>query len=280
MTLVVHSDGAPIVRSSKKSIWPCFASITEIPPPMREFQSNIIILALWLSKKKPNVNIFLEETVSDLSILIHNGTSIFIRDEEYKIQLGTQFFVSDLPAKALFCCTTNFNGYSACTFGCSRGIWNPEYNKVLYPYKNNDFTARTHDSYLKAAREAIRKSNGGKEVAVDGIKAIKLLYSPQTKEEILFAERLLDFYCRTVSNVHDSSIEIFSLHAHLHLSYQVRQHGGLAHMSAFAFESVIRYIKKKAHGSINLGSQIAYWINIQQATQSNKFNLPKDCLMS
>lgn len=123
ITFIVHSDGASIVRSSKELIWPCFASITEIPLPMREFQSNIIILALWLSKKKPDVNIFLEETVSDLSIssLIQNGTSIFIRDEEYKIELGTQFFISDLPAKALFCRTTYFNGYSACTFCHSRG---------------------------------------------------------------------------------------------------------------------------------------------------------------
>lgn len=121
ISLIVHSDGAPIVRSSKQSIWPCFASITEIPPPMREFQSNIIILALWLSKKKPDVNIFLKETVNDLSLLIHNVTSIFICNREYKIQLATQFFVSDLPAKALFCCTTYFNGYSACTFCCSRG---------------------------------------------------------------------------------------------------------------------------------------------------------------
>ncbi|CAF4650476.1 unnamed protein product, partial [Rotaria magnacalcarata] len=49
-------------------------------------------------------------------------------------------------------------------------IWSPDYKKVLYPYEKNDLTARTHDSYLKAAREAIRKSNGGKEVAVEGIK--------------------------------------------------------------------------------------------------------------
>ncbi|CAF2156728.1 unnamed protein product [Rotaria magnacalcarata] len=388
ITLIVHSDGAPIVRSSKQSIWPCFASITEIPPPLREFQSNIIILALWLSKKKPDVNIFLTETVNDLSLLIHDGTSIFIGAKEYKIQLRTQFFISDLPAKALFCCTTYFNGYSACTFCCSRGIWSPDYKKVLYPYEKNDLTARTHDSYLKAAREAIRKSNGGKEVAVEGIKglssllrifnyptqiiydfmhlvclghipylinrwcslidkktilaidkklqqlriphnmkvvflesitmvsqwkaknsrlfvlhvgvpimlnhlpnllfshfviyslAIKLLYSPETKEEVLFAERLIEYYCQTAPLVHDPSIEIFSLHAHLHLSYQVRLHGGLAHMSAFAFESLIRYIKNKAHGSCNLASQIAYWVSIQHAVKSNKVNLREDCLMN
>ena len=72
--------------------------------------------------------------------------------------------------------------------------------------------------------------------------AIKLLYLPQTKEEISFAESLIDCYCRTASTVHDESIEIFSLHAHLHLSYQVRLHGDLAHTSGFAFESLIRYI--------------------------------------
>jgi hypothetical protein len=259
---------------------------------------------------------------------------------------------------------------------------------VLYPYTNNDYTPRTHDGYLKAARAAIKRSNGGKEVPVDGIKglssllkifnyptqiiydfmhlvclghvpslinrwcsimdkdkisiidnqlqqlhiphnmkivflesiklasqwkaknarlfvlyvgvpimathlpillfshfviyslAIKLLHAPQSKEEILFAEHLLDFYCRTVSNVYDPSIEIFSLHAHLHLASQVRQHGGLAHMSAFAFESAIRYIKKKAHGSINIASQIAYWINLRCTTHLNKFNLPKDSLIN
>jgi hypothetical protein len=121
ISLIVHADGAPLVRSSKQSIWPCFASITELPPPIREYQCNIIILALWSSRKKPDVNVFLEQTVNDLSILIQNGTSIFIENCEYKIQLATQFFVSDLPAKALFCCTTNFNGYSACTFCCSKG---------------------------------------------------------------------------------------------------------------------------------------------------------------
>ncbi|CAF1332759.1 unnamed protein product [Rotaria sordida] len=325
ITLLVHTDGAPLIRSSKQSIWPCFASITELPPPIREFQSNIIILALWVSKMKPNVNTFLDQTVNDLSLLIKNGTSIFIDDHEYNIQLGTQLFLSDLPAKSLFCCTTSFNGYSACTFCYSRvryssivlGIWNPKYNKMLYPYSNNDYTARTHDGYLKSAREAVKKSKGHKKVAVDGIKAsqwkaknsrlfvlyvgvpimanhlptllfshfiiyslaIKLLHAPQSKEDILLGERLLDYYCRTASNVYDSSIEIFSLHAHLHLGHQVRLHGGLAHTSAFSFESAIRYIKKSAHGSTNVASQIAYWNNLRCTTQMKKFNLVTNSLM-
>ena len=48
ISLIVHADGAPLIRSSKKSIWPCFASIVELPPPIREFQSNIFKFALAL----------------------------------------------------------------------------------------------------------------------------------------------------------------------------------------------------------------------------------------
>ena len=102
ITLIVHSDEAPLVRSSKKCIWPCFASISECPPPVREFQSNIIILAIWTSRKKPDVNIFLEQTINDLVFLIQNGTTIFIGDHEYKIEIATQFFLFRIYQQKLY----------------------------------------------------------------------------------------------------------------------------------------------------------------------------------
>jgi hypothetical protein len=63
ITLILHTDGAPLIRTTKQSIWPLFASIVEIPPPVREYQKNIILLGLWSSKSKPNVNVFLKHTV-------------------------------------------------------------------------------------------------------------------------------------------------------------------------------------------------------------------------
>ncbi len=60
-------------------------------------------------------------------------------------------------------------------FNVFLGIWSAGYNKVLYPYSKNDLTPRTHDGYLKAAEEALRKSNGGKEIAVHGIKGLSSL---------------------------------------------------------------------------------------------------------
>jgi hypothetical protein len=122
VTLIVHTDGAPIVKLSKQSLWPCFASLVELPPPVRDYQKNIVLMSLWISRKKPDANVFLDETIEELKQLINGGTSMFINGLEYQISFQTQYFVSDLPAKALFCKTINFNGYSACTECCSTGM--------------------------------------------------------------------------------------------------------------------------------------------------------------
>ena len=46
---------------------------------------------------------------------------------------------------------------------------------ILYPYNRNDYTARTHDGYVKAGQKAVKKSSGGREVVVDGIKSLSAL---------------------------------------------------------------------------------------------------------
>ncbi|CAF0852364.1 unnamed protein product [Didymodactylos carnosus] len=85
--------------------------------------------------------------------------------------------------------------------------------------------------------------------------AIKLLHCPRSTDEIELGELLLNRYCEQVGIIYDDeSIEILSLYAHLHLAEQVRAHNGFAFTSAFALESCIRFIKKKAHRSKNLGT--------------------------
>jgi hypothetical protein len=104
--------------------------------------------------------------------------------------------------------------------------------------------------------------------------AMTMLHSPISNEEIDLAEQLIHYYCKTARTIHGPSIELFSLHAHLHLPEQVRQHGGLAGTSAFAFESCIHFIKKKAHGSKSLATQIAYWIEMQVTSTTDSIKLP------
>ncbi len=110
--------------------------------------------------------------------------------------------------------------------------------------------------------------------------AIKLLHAPDSVEEINFAEHLMNYYCQTAPLIYGPSIELFSLHAHIHLAKQVKRHGGLAHTSAFAFESCIRFIQKKAHGSKHLASQIAYWIELQSIMKSERFKIPQPTIVN
>ncbi|CAF5110219.1 unnamed protein product, partial [Rotaria magnacalcarata] len=50
-------------------MWPCFASIVELPPPIRDYQKNIVLLSLWASRVKPDPDVFLQETIEELKLL-------------------------------------------------------------------------------------------------------------------------------------------------------------------------------------------------------------------
>ncbi|CAF5021510.1 unnamed protein product, partial [Rotaria sp. Silwood1] len=104
--------------------------------------------------------------------------------------------------------------------------------------------------------------------------AVKILHAPESIDEINLGEQIMNYYCKTAPLVHGPSVEIFSLHAHIHLAQQVRRHGGLGHTSAFAFESCIRFIERKAHGSKHLGAQISYWIDLQTMMQNEPVIAP------
>ena len=104
--------------------------------------------------------------------------------------------------------------------------------------------------------------------------AMKILHAPESDDEVDLAEQIMNYYCRTASLVYDPSIELFSLHAHLHLANQVRRHGGMAHTSAFGFESCIRFIEAKAYGSKHLARQIAYWIDLRTMMDKECVKIP------
>ena len=104
---------------------------------------------------------------------------------------------------------------------------------------------------------------------------IKLLHNPNSIEEIQLADQIIHYYCKTATHVYGESIELFSLHAHLHLPQQVLNHGGLSFTSAFCFESAIRYLKKKAHGTKDLATQIADWISVERTIKKQSFEVFK-----
>ncbi|CAF1649567.1 unnamed protein product, partial [Adineta ricciae] len=301
VTLNIHTDGAPLIRTTKSSLWPCLASVVELPPQVREQQSNILLSCLWNSSVKPNVNIFMQDCIQQLLDLA-NPFTLIINNSEFVIVLKTQLFVSDLPAKALVWKTINFNGYNSCTYCPTEGVY--QHRQVLYPYRKNNYQQRTHDQFLAIARvveeRASRRKTGG---TIDGIKGLSpLLQAFEYPKQIVFdymhlcclghMSTLIQRWKTMLSS--DAFIEInkkifaqkfphnrsvkfnYPLNSseewkpkhfrvHLHLPQQVLTHGGLSFTSAFCFKSMIRFFKKRAHGTRNLVTQIADWINTATA---------------
>jgi hypothetical protein len=122
ITLNIHTDGAPVVRTTKSSLWPCLASIVELPPQIREKQTNIMVLCLWLSSIKPNVNLFMNDCIRQL-VDLSSPFILIINNEQFLISVKMQLFVSDLPAKALFWKTISYNGYNAYSNCKTEGIY-------------------------------------------------------------------------------------------------------------------------------------------------------------
>ncbi|CAF4925855.1 unnamed protein product [Rotaria sp. Silwood1] len=335
ITIIIHTDGAPLIRSSKQSIWPCFASIVELPPPIREHQTNIMLLALWSAKVKPNVNVFLERTISDIEQLMTrgfwSGSSVIYPYDKNNLELRTHsgFIAAAKSAeeKSIEKRVANIEGVKG--LSCLLKIISyPQ--QVVLDYMHlvclghvqtlikrwcqliNKTDIMKMDSMLSMARfpHNIHVMYNESILAIDSWKAkhsrllvlnlgipigisclptlhashwtvyclfIKLLHAPQSSEDIDFAEKLINFYCRTIADVYDKSLELFSLHAHLHLPGQVRLHGGLSTSSAFTFESCIRYLKSKVHGTKHLATQIAYWYDIETIVKTTMFELATPC---
>ncbi len=54
-----NTDGIPVFRSSKFSIWPLYFRINELSPKKRGLKDNMILAGLWFGQSKPNMNTYL-----------------------------------------------------------------------------------------------------------------------------------------------------------------------------------------------------------------------------
>nr|XP_047133523.1 uncharacterized protein LOC124811628 [Hydra vulgaris] len=79
--LVVNTDGIPVFKLSKWTLWPLLASIHNFPYSLQI--TNILFFGFWSSFKKPNVQLFLScfvdffTKLSTTGILLANNVRVF-----------------------------------------------------------------------------------------------------------------------------------------------------------------------------------------------------------
>ena len=89
----------------------------EIPPPMRDHISAVMIFSAWLGSTHPNRELLWNNVVEQLQNLSKNGLIIKLdNNKKIKFNIRVQMVTFDLPALAHNCNITQFNDYNACPF--------------------------------------------------------------------------------------------------------------------------------------------------------------------
>jgi hypothetical protein len=101
LVLSIYSDGATIMESSKKTMWPIFIHILNLPPFLRRKFKYTIIGGLWLHKSQPHMPTFLEPVVEDLRLLSTVGIDVTFEDYKppQKPKAHLLMVLGDNPAK-------------------------------------------------------------------------------------------------------------------------------------------------------------------------------------
>ncbi|KAG8176740.1 hypothetical protein JTE90_003371 [Oedothorax gibbosus] len=112
----MNTDGSPVYKSTKNSLWPIQFRINEFPPEKRFLSENLMLAGLWFGKKEPNMQVFMKPFVQEMYDLYHNGFSWQHHEEVIETKVITLNCVVDSVAKPTLQGTTQFNGYFGCNY--------------------------------------------------------------------------------------------------------------------------------------------------------------------
>ncbi|KAG8177448.1 hypothetical protein JTE90_008632 [Oedothorax gibbosus] len=112
----MNTDGSPVYKSTKNSLWPIQFRINEFPPEKRFLSENLMLAGLWFGKKEPNMQVFMKPFVQEMYDLYHNGFSWQHHEEVIETKVITLNCVVDSVAKPTLQGTTQFNGHFGCNY--------------------------------------------------------------------------------------------------------------------------------------------------------------------
>lgn len=170
VSFTINTDGIPIFKSSKMSIWPVFLMINELPFDIRKCSENMLIAGLWFGEQKPFMYTFTEPLHRDLQKLENEGLEVVVDGQKCVSKAFLICLTADLPAKSAFLNTIQFNGEYSCAHCLQKGsnFRTPKGGNVhIFPYiadksvpERNDYNFKS--SALRAYNENLKSSEGVK----------------------------------------------------------------------------------------------------------------------
>ncbi|XP_062593832.1 uncharacterized protein LOC134255326, partial [Saccostrea cucullata] len=109
-----NTDGIPVFKSSKFSLWPFYLIINELPYRQRMKKENMILCGLWFGESKPFMSLFTKPLMKSLKMLETNGIEYEVDNEQILTKAFLICGTADLPAKSLVLNCNQFNGQFSC----------------------------------------------------------------------------------------------------------------------------------------------------------------------
>ena len=131
VSAALNSDGAPLFKSSRFSIWPIYSIINETPIQNR--LNSVIVTGLWYGKNKTDMSIFLDKFTEMMNNLSESEVQCIIKGEPRCLKVYAILACVDSSARALMQGSCQFNAYNGCNW-CKHP---DEYfaRSMRYPYE-------------------------------------------------------------------------------------------------------------------------------------------------
>ena len=143
ISLMLNTDGIPVFKSSKFSLWPLYYVINELSPCKRQKRENLIFAGLWFGPDKPHLMTYSRPFCISLRELQDKNTEVESPDVDDKFACKVFLIAAccDLPAKCLLTNTVQFNSPCDCSKCLQAGIstWTSKGGHVhVYPFDPNN----------------------------------------------------------------------------------------------------------------------------------------------
>lgn len=164
ISFICNTDGVPLFKSSRFSLWPLYLAINEIPMKKRFLKENMILAGLWYGKTKPSMWSFLKPFYESLRDLEEVGVKFYSPDcGEFMCKSFLICGTFDLPARALVCNSTQFNGQ----FGCWKclqpgGTVSTEKGGRVHAFQFSDYDKENVRTSQEVLRDAVNATLSGK----------------------------------------------------------------------------------------------------------------------
>uniref|UniRef100_A0A1X7TL76 Uncharacterized protein n=1 Tax=Amphimedon queenslandica TaxID=400682 RepID=A0A1X7TL76_AMPQE len=70
--VIINTDGVPLFKSSRTTLWPVYLEIGNYPPTVRFRKENAVICGFWIGQSKPDMQVLLKrilKAIDNLNIL-------------------------------------------------------------------------------------------------------------------------------------------------------------------------------------------------------------------